>query len=139
MRSTRAYLQSATRTADPRELVVMLYDGILRFVTEAELRLDAQERAQATQAVGRAMDIVHELMCSLDHGPMPQLSHQLESLYIYISERLLHISLRQDREAIAEVRSLVSELREGWAEALRQLRQAELEAAYSGRLSHAAI
>lgn len=127
MKLANAYRKSATQTADPRELVVMLYDGILRFLTEAELHLESKRNGAATQAAGRAMDIVSELLVSLDHGPMPELSHQLESLYIYINERLLHISLRQDIQAIEEVRHLVVELREGWAGALKQIRQSDQE------------
>jgi len=139
MKPATAYLQSATRTADPRELVVMLYDGILRFLAEAEQHLHNQLHGAATQSAGRAMDIVSELLFSLDHGPMPELSQQLESLYIYINERLLHISLRQDIVAIEEVRQLVSELRDGWADALRQLRLQDHEGVSRVRSGHAVI
>lgn len=139
MKPATAYLQSATRTADPRELVVMLYDGILRFLAEAEQHLANKLHGAATQSAGRAMDIVSELLFSLDHGPMPELSQQLESLYIYINERLLHISLRQDVMAIDEVRQLVGELRDGWADALRQLRHQDHQGVARVRSGHAVI
>ncbi len=123
MRAMTAYRKSAVQTSDPRELVVMLYDGFLRFSFRTRTCLMKNDSNEATKSVGKALAIVHELTSSLNHEPAPEFSRQLESLYMYISERLMRVSLRQDLDALDEVIGLMSELREGWAGALDKVRR----------------
>ena len=133
MHAKQAYRKVAIQTSDPREIVVMLYDGFLRFGFRARAHLSRNQCADASQAVGRAMSIVHELMQALDHSPTPQLSQQLESLYMYVSDRLLRVSLHQDMDALDEVIDLMTDLRGAWAQALEQLRQQDAFAAAPAR------
>lgn len=123
-----AYRKVAIKTCDPRELVIMLYDGFLRFAYRAQASLERGDALDATRSLGRAIDILNELTESLDHTHVPDLSGTLESLYVYLGDRLLHVSARQDITALQEVISLMSELRQGWSEALGQLRRSEAAA-----------
>ena len=125
MRSSNAYRKVAVQTSDPRELVVMLYDGFLRFAFKARAAMMREQSVEVTQATGRALAIVTDLLNTLDHNPEPELSRQLEALYLYISDRLLKVSLHQDIEVLDEVIGLMSELRGAWAQALEQLRRDE--------------
>lgn len=125
MNPANVYRRVSIQTSDPRELVVMLYDGFLKFAHRAMASLQRGDRLDATRAVGRSLDILNELLDTLDHGPAPEISASLESLYVYIGDRLLHVSSRQDSEALEEVISLMSELRQGWSEALIEVRRQE--------------
>ena len=123
MQAAQAYRKVAIETSDPREIVVMLYDGFLRFVNRADRCMLKADSLNATRNIGRALDIVYELAESLDHNPLPEMSRQLEALYVYIGDRLLIASSRQDREALREVKDLMSEMREAWHGALASLRR----------------
>lgn len=122
MHPANAYRKVSIQTSDPRELVVMLYDGFLKFTHRAMASIERGDTLDTTRAVGRALDILNELIDSLDHGPAPDISRPLESLYIYIGDRLLRVSAHQDAQALGEVTSLMSELRESWSEALVKVR-----------------
>jgi flagellar protein FliS len=102
--------------------VVMLYDGFLKFTHRAQASIQRGDTLDTTRAVGRALDILNELVDALDHGPAPDISRPLESLYLYIGDRLLHVSARQDSEALEEVIILMGDLRQGWSEALIKVR-----------------
>ncbi len=122
MNPANIYRKVSIQTSDPRELVVMLYDGFLKFAHRAMASLKRGDTLDVTRAVGRALDILNELTETLDHGPAPEVSGPLESLYIYIGDRLLRVSAKQDPEALEEVISLMTELRQGWSEALLKVR-----------------
>lgn len=122
MNPANVYRKVSIQTSDPRELVVMLYDGFLKFTHRAQASIQRGDTLDTTRAVGRALDILNELVDALDHGPAPDISRPLESLYLYIGDRLLHVSARQDSEALEEVIILMGDLRQGWSEALIKVR-----------------
>jgi len=121
----KAYRKAAVKTADPREIVIMLYDGFLRHTMRAKSCLERGDKPETSQSVGKALAITQELMHSLEHKHNPEIAGNLEALYVYIGERLLKVSMRQDADALNEVITLMTELREGWAGALDQVRSVE--------------
>jgi flagellar protein FliS len=101
----------------PMELVVMLYDGAIRFVGEAReaiLRKDVSARTEATR---RALDIVSELQMTLNVKDGGEIARELDRLYSYISTRLLDVT-RGEIAAADEIRKLLVTLRDGFAEAV---------------------
>jgi flagellar secretion chaperone FliS len=115
-RGAEAYRRMNVETRSPMELVVMLYDGALRFVGEARDaigRNDVQARIAATR---RALDIVAELQTSLNMEQGGDIAKELDRLYTYVSSRLLDVT-RGDRAAADEIHKLLGTLREGWSQA----------------------
>jgi len=102
-------------TASPAQLVVMLYDGALRFVGEADEAFGRDDRARAGDRIGRALAIVDELAATLDPTHAPELADNLLALYGFCKRRLLEANLGRDRNALADVVSALSPLREAWA------------------------
>ena len=102
-------------TASPAQLVVMLYDGALRFVGEADEALGRDDRARAGDRIGRALAIVDELAATLDPTHAPELAENLLALYGFCKRRLLEANLERDRKALADVVSSLTPLREAWA------------------------
>ncbi len=119
MRAALAYRASHVSTATPGELVVMLYDGVLRFLDEAVRAYRAGDADSGHQAVVRAERVVLELMACLDLRY--ELAHKLLSLYRYLFEQMGEARRRKDPTALERVRGWLGELREAWAEAERQL------------------
>ncbi|MDK2806673.1 MAG: flagellar secretion chaperone FliS [Thermoanaerobacterium sp.] len=107
-------------TASPEELVMMLYNGIIRFVNEAKQAIDDRNIEGAHNSITRAQDIVLELMSTLDM--QYDISKNLYSIYDYISRRLIEANLKKDKVALDEVESLVSDLKDTWGKAMDKVR-----------------
>lgn len=120
----QTYRKMQTATASPAELIGMLYDALLKNLRRAEDGLRAKEIEPAHHALVRSQDIVLELIASLDvdaEGEVGAIARQLAPLYEYMYRRLLDASIRKDMAPVAEVRTLVTPLRQAWAVALEQL------------------
>lgn len=127
----RAYQAQSILTASPGQLVLMMYDGALRFMAQARAALalpeeDPKRIAQTNTALIRAQAVLAELQANLDHQAGGDFSRNLDRLYDYHQRRLLEANLRKDDAIIAEVERLVRELRDGWAEMLRGVEPARV-------------
>jgi len=106
-----AYRRSSFENAPPIKLVRMLYEGAVRFLERAERATDARE---AREWLRRVEAIVNELRCSLDHQAAPEVSANLESLYLFVEARLAQATLNDEAPAMAEARGVLATLLEGW-------------------------
>ena len=110
----QAYRQGRILTADPLELVRLLYQGAVDAVTKARTHLAKGEILERSAAVTRAMEIVTELNGSLNHADGGEISRNLERLYAYMLQRLLEANLKQIDKPLAEVLGLLTTLAEAW-------------------------
>lgn len=112
---SRIGLETGVAAASPQRLVVMLYEGALLAVMEAESHLAAQRAAQKARAISRAIIIINDgLKASLDPGHGGSIALQLHELYDYMGRRLLAANLHNDADALAEVVRLLRELKSAW-------------------------
>ncbi|SRR5581483_7886648 len=118
-----AYVESRVLSADPLELVQLLYQGALNAVREARACLSQRDIAGRSAAISRAIDILSELTASLDHEKGGELSQNLARLYDYIGRLLLDANFRQIDEPMAESLGLLATLAEAW----EQIRSASAE------------
>lgn len=115
------YMEVQVQTAPPENLVLMLYDGAIRFATQAKADFAAGNREAAHNNLTRAQDIVGELMGSLNME-MGEIAANLFSLYEYMQYRLIEANIKQSIENIDEALQMLRELRQTWAEAVREHR-----------------
>jgi flagellar protein FliS len=115
-RGIEAYRRINAETRSPIELVVMLYDGAIRFVGEARDAADRNDIAGRTHAVSRALAIVTELQNTLRVDEGGDVAKELDRLYSYMTARLLDSNVKRDRQALDEVHRLLSTVRDGWAQ-----------------------
>lgn len=113
------YQRVQTETSTPGQLVLLLYQGCVRFVQRGRLALDAQDYDTARISLLRAQDIVAELMGSLNLEA-GDLAQNLLRLYEYMHRRLVQANIRHDSAAALEVEELVRSLLPAWEEAVRQ-------------------
>lgn len=109
-----AYLEHRILSADPLELVRLLYQAAIGAVREARRALSAGEIAARSRAISRACGIVLELNAALDHARGGDISGRLAALYDYMLNRLLEANLRQDDAPLADVLGLLNTLSEAW-------------------------
>jgi flagellar protein FliS len=115
-RGIETYRRVTAETRSPIELVVMLYDGALRFIGEAREAADRNDIAGRTRAVSRALAIIMELQNTLRLEEGGDVARELDRLYSYMTSRLLDSNVKRDRKALDEVHRLLSTVREGWAQ-----------------------
>jgi flagellar protein FliS len=111
----RAYQEQAILTATPGQLVVMLYDGIIRFLRQADAAFEANQVAAAHERIGRAEAIVDELQATLDMS-QGKIAENLEGIYVWWKGCFMDIRFEQDRQKLGQVISEVASMREAWAQ-----------------------
>jgi len=121
------YKQNTVYTATPEELTLMLYDGCIKFMNIAKYNIENNDIQKSHEALLRAQDIIMELRSTLDTSY--EISNNLMSLYDFMRERLIDANIRKDTKPIDEALEIMTELRDTWKEAMKQVKKQ----VYSGR------
>lgn len=116
-RGAAAYRTVSAQSSSPLELVIMLYDGAIRFLQLAKEADERKELRARANHMARALAIVGELHNTLNLDDGEAIAQDLDRLYDYMMVRLLDVTTKRDATALAEVQRLLSTLREGWAAA----------------------
>jgi flagellar protein FliS len=112
------YRQTSIQTASPEQLVLMLYDGIVRFLEQSkQALLDGKDVAEP---IGRAQDIIVELLSSLNREAGGDVATNLARLYDFWLQWLFQAQLKKNTQKIDEVLGMVREIREGWVAVVQQ-------------------
>jgi flagellar protein FliS len=113
---TAAYRQQSILTAPPGRLVVMLYDGCLRFLHQSAHAMREGDREISLQRMRRAEAIIDELTVTLDHERGVVVASRLQGIYSFSRRQLLEAWRESDPDKIDQVTALLAELRDAWAE-----------------------
>lgn len=108
-------------TSTPGQLLVMLYDGLIRFLREAQAAMVGNDRRKCGEKLSRANAILAELLGTLDPSHNPQLCATLQPLYMFCMNHLLKANIQQKPEMIGEVIVMLMPLRDAWAKAVSSL------------------
>ena len=113
---TAAYRQQSVLTATPGQLVVMLYDGALRFLHQAAYAMREGNVAVSGNRLQRAEAILEELLSTLDLEKGGVVASRLQGIYVFCQRHLMEARLEREPEMIDKVSELLGELRESWAQ-----------------------
>ncbi|MCZ8523604.1 MULTISPECIES: flagellar export chaperone FliS [Paenibacillus] len=111
------YLSTSVQTASPGHLLIMLYDGAIRFCRAGIEAMKQHRYEEVSRNLVKAQDIVRELMLTLD--PKLPISEDLTRLYDYFLFRLVEANLKKETEAAEEVLEYLVSLKETWVQASR--------------------
>jgi flagellar protein FliS len=111
---SQAYAQDSVLTASPEKLVVMLYDGLARFLARSAAAIRAEDIGAAGTALQRAGAILDELLATLDPAA-GEMSERLSGIYLFCKRELLAAQIKRDPKRVERVAKLLGELRESWA------------------------
>ena len=111
-----AYRQQSVLTATPGQLVVMLYDGCLRFLHQAAFAMRDDDMAVAGNRLSRAEAIIDELLTTLDLEQGGVIASRLQGIYVFCNKQLIEARMNNDADIIDTVSGLLAELRESWAQ-----------------------
>lgn len=95
-RAPEHYLRAKLQTCSPVEVVVLLYEGAIRFAREAGDAIENGDFPRKADRIGRALSIVQELENTLDDSAAPALAGQLRVLYSFAQRELLEASARRE-------------------------------------------
>jgi flagellar protein FliS len=110
-----AYLESRILSADPVELVAILYEHAILYTGHARECLAKRDIPGRSAKIAKVIAIVGELDASLNHSAGGEISANLARLYSYMRQRLITANLQQQDEPLAEVERLLGTLAEAWA------------------------
>ena len=110
-------VESAVLSASPHQLVVLLFDGALSAMKKAAILIEQGDIPGKGQALSKAINIItNGLRAGLNHDVGGELTANLDSLYDYMTRRLLQANLHNDVSAIEEVTILLNNIADAWKE-----------------------
>lgn len=114
----RAYAQvkveTAVSTANPVQLVVLLYEGAISAIASAKGEMERRNIAQKAQFLNKAIDIIEGLRNALEFSQGGDIAVSLNDLYLYMVQRLSTANLKNDPVILDEVTALLRELLGAW-------------------------
>ncbi len=114
------YLRTAVETATPIRLIVMLYDGAIRFLSQALPAMQAHDFEAQTRLIGRAQDIIAHLHTHLEADSGGTLARDLANVYSPMYDMLSYANIQNTPERVEKVLWALRELREAWSQVERQ-------------------
>jgi flagellar secretion chaperone FliS len=114
------YKETAIRTANPLQLIVILYDAAIQGLQEAQEHLSSNNIAGRARCTNRSVAIISELQACLNFQAGSELADSLDRLYSYMRQRIFKANVDQKAEPLAEVITLLSNLRSAWGELASQ-------------------
>src|SRR3954451_16571411 len=108
------YAQSSLLEASPLQLVIALYEGAISATEQAKGALVSGDDFARSRSITKAVSVLAELMCSLDHEKGGEVSANLKRLYSYMQQRLLLAHATKSAEPMNEVVGLLTTLLESW-------------------------
>jgi flagellar protein FliS len=118
-----SYRKVATQTASPGQLVLMLYDGTLRFLENAMTGFEHKDPLLFNQTINnniiRAQAIIHEMNASLNMKAGGEVASNFRRLYNYFYRRLTQANRKKQKAPLEETIACLRVLRDSWAEMLR--------------------
>jgi len=116
-RGLASYRQTEVQSRTPLELVTMLYDGALRFLSLARDAIARRDINARRDALNRALAIIAELQSTLNMERGGDIAAELDRLYEYANIKLLEAAMHNDPAPLDEVCRIFQILRDGWASA----------------------
>ena len=114
------YREMEIRTATPEMVIVKLYEGALRFIRAARSHQEAGHIAGRATSIAKALAIVNELQHSLNLERGGEIARNLDSLYFFVTDRLLEANLRGSIAPLDVAAGILSTLNEAWIEIARR-------------------
>jgi len=114
MNGIAAYQDNTVTTQSKGRLIVMLYDGAIKFMRLAIRELETNNHEKKGHYINKAQDIINELNAVLDTDAGGEIAANLRKLYCFMNNRLSQANVKRDPQMIRDVIKLMEELNQGW-------------------------
>lgn len=114
-----SYRKTQIDTASPEMLILMLYDGALRFTASAEEAFENRNIESISNSLLRVQAIITELLTCLDKDRGGEIALNLERIYLFFLEKLADSNVNKNVKPLQEIKPLLENLRDTWAELVK--------------------
>jgi flagellar secretion chaperone FliS len=114
------YRETAINTANPLQLVVMLYDAAICSLQEARIHIENKNIAERSKSLNKCISIITELQACLDHKAGGEIASSLERLYDFMKRNIFKASFEQNAQPLIETEALLENLRAAWRQLIAQ-------------------
>lgn len=108
------YKKNAVNGASPLKLVIMLYDGALRFMEAGKSAITKKDYNQQNENLQRAQKIILELMATLDMANGGEIAENLMNLYGFVLQQLINANVYDQTDPVDTSIKIMSDLRSSW-------------------------
>ena len=121
--ASEQYAQTRIQTASQGDLVIMLYQGCIKFMRLGKKSMEEGNIQDTNEYLIRSQDIIMELLTTLDGEKGGEVATNLAALYEYMYLELIKANMKKEPERIDEVESMLLELLEAWKETVKNDRK----------------
>ncbi len=114
------YRKVGVNTANKGKLLLMLYEGVIRYCEQAKRMMQKKDYAAKGKYIVDAQAIIHELMHTLDHNVAPELCTNLENLYLFMSDKLTKANIEVNEKDVDTVINLLQNLKNAWSQVIEK-------------------
>ena len=115
-KAAKRYWEEQVSGLSQKELILMLYDGAIKFASEARDAIERKDYVVSYNSIVRARNIVTELLRILNMDRGGDVAKNLQRLYLYMIGRLIEVNFTKETKLIDNVIAILQELRSAWAE-----------------------
>lgn len=116
------YQTTQVTTASREKILLMLYEGAIRFTRQAQTAMDQKKVAEKGKYISKATAILSELMATLDFKVGGKLAEDLENLYIFMIDKLIEGNIENNPECLKVVEDLLRTLYSAWKDVIENPR-----------------
>jgi len=114
------YREMSIKTASPLQLIVMLYDAAICSIRDAQEQMSRRNIAARSRSINKGIRLISELQSSLNLKAGGEIAVSLSRLYDYMVRTLFRANMDQSSQALAEIETLLENLRSAWVELINQ-------------------
>ncbi len=118
----RQYQKTAVTTASKERILLMLYEGAIRFTRQANAAMKEKKIAEKGRFISKSTAIISELMATLDFKAGGQLAQDLENLYVYMIDKLIEGNINNNVQALENVERILMTLYTAWKDVVENPR-----------------
>jgi flagellar secretion chaperone FliS len=130
------YKSQQIQTASQEQILIMLYEGAIRFLNTAKMGLEENNSEKFNNNIIKTQRIIMEFMTTLDMEVGGEMAQNLFQLYEYLHYRLIQANLKKDATMIDEVLGHLKLLKETWEEAIGIARREDAQLMKAGEEGH---
>lgn len=117
------YKQVSILSASREQILLMLYEGAIKFTKLAMKAIDEKKIADRGHNILRAYDIILELHATLDHKVGGDLSKQLEQLYLFMMDQYTQANIKGEKAPLEANLKVLENLYDGWKQAIEKIKK----------------
>ncbi len=114
------YKQQSVKTMTAAEMLLMLYDGLLKELNLGLAAFETKDFGEINRALQKSQKIVNYLIASLDFKY--EIANNLEALYDYFNSVIIEANVKKVSDHLSDVIDMIAELRDAYAQAAKTVK-----------------